>query len=235
MDSIHKGHRQRLKERFLQEGLDNFSDVNILELLLFYAVPRRDTSPIAHALLSEFGSLKGVLEASPEALCRVPGLGESAATLLRMLPQLLRRYLQDAQKLGEILPTTTACGQYLLPRFFLAGEEQAYLLCLDAKCQVLDCRCLQRGNINSVGLSIRRIVELALHTRATSVVLAHNHTSGLALPSEADLLLTKRVSEALDAVNVVLADHIIVAGDDFVSMMEGGQFRQLGLRMEDAR
>lgn len=224
MASIHQGHRARLKARFQKEGLSHFDDINALELLLFYAVPRQDTNPIAHALLDRFGSLAGVLDAREEDLMQIPGIGESAATLLHLLPQLMGRYLQQSQALGDILTTTTQCGQYLLPYFFSAREEKVYLLCLDAKCKILDCRLIHSGSVNTAGVSVRKIVEAALSANATSVILAHNHTSGIALPSEADKTTTRRLFQALDAVDVLLADHIIVANDDFVSMADDGFF-----------
>ena len=227
MEGIHEGHRQRLKERFLAEGLENFSDLHVLELLLFYALPRRDTNPLAHALIKRFGSLRGVLEARPEDLQEIPGLGESAAVLLTLMPQLLLRYLRDRQDWGQILPTTSDCGQFIAPNFFFAKEEQVWLLSLDGKCKVLDLRMVQSGSINAAGISIRRVVETALRAGASSVVLAHNHPSGLAVPSKADETTTRQMWHALDAVGVVLADHIVVAGEDFVSMAEDGFFDDL--------
>lgn len=227
MENIHQGHRQRLKERFLREGLEHFSDVHVLELLLFYAIPRKDTNPIAHRLLATFGSLSGVLSAEVEDLKKVEGMTESAATLLTIAPQLLQRYVQQSQDMGKILTTTDACGKYLMPHFFLAKEEQAWLLSLDAKCKVLDCRRIHIGSVNTVGVSVRKVVETALRVGASSVVLAHNHTSGIALPSEADKLTTRQLYNALNAVDVLLADHIIVAGDDFVSLADDGFFDEL--------
>lgn len=227
MENIHIGHRQRLKDRFLKEGLENFSDVNVLELVLFYAIPRKDTNPIAHALLDTFGSLQGVFAASAEELAKVKGMSENAATLLTLTPQLLQRYLRESQNLGEILTTTEACGKYLMPHFFLAKEEQVWLLSLDAKCKVLDCRRVQLGSVNTVGVSVRKVVETALRVGASSVVLAHNHTSGIALPSQEDRETTRQVYFALKAVGVIMADHIIVAGDDFVSLAADGFFEKL--------
>lgn len=225
MASIHAGHRNRLKARFRKEGLENFTEVQVLELLLFYAVPQRDTNPIAHALLDRFGSIAGVLQAREEDLVTIPNIGGNAAVLLRLLPQLMSRYWQSSQDLGDILTTTAQCGQYLLPYFFLARDEKVYLLSLDAKCKVLDCRLVQTGSVNAAGVSVRKVVEAALSANATSVVLAHNHTSGIALPSEADKQTTKRLFAALDAVGILLADHIIIAGDDFVSLADDGFFR----------
>lgn len=220
--SIHAGHRQRLKERFLKEGLDNFTDIQVLELALFYCIPQKDTNPIAHALLDHFGSLSQVLEASPEELQKVKGIGENTATFLNLITQIGRYYLVDRVQRVEILPTIEKCGAYLVPRFFGRKVETVFLLCLDAKCKVLCCKEVGEGSVNSAGISVRRIVETALGANATSVVLAHNHPSGMALPSAEDIQTTRRVAAALAAVEVTLVDHIVVADDDFVSMVQSG-------------
>ena len=220
--SIHDGHRQRLKERFLRGGLDNFTDVQVLELALFYCIPRKDTNPIAHALLDHFGSLSQVLEASVEELQKVPGIGENTAIYLTMLTQVGRYYLVDRSQREVILPTIDKCGAYLVPHFFGRSVETVFLLCLDAKCKVLCCREIGQGSVNSAGISIRKIVEVALGANATTVVLAHNHPSGLALPSAEDIQTTRRVAAALRAVEVHLADHIVVADEDYVSMVQSG-------------
>ena len=220
--SIHDGHRQRLKERFLRGGLDNFTDVQVLELALFYCIPRKDTNPIAHALLAHFGSLSQVLEASVEELQKVPGIGENTAIYLTMLTQVGRYYLVDRSQREVILPTIDKCGAYLVPHFFGRSVETVFLLCLDAKCKVLCCREIGQGSVNSAGISIRKIVEVALGANATTVVLAHNHPRGLALPSAEDIQTTRRVAAALRAVEVHLADHIVVADGDYVSMVQSG-------------
>ena len=220
--SIHDGHRQRLKERFLRGGLDNFTDVQVLELALFYCIPRKDTNPIAHALLDHFGSLSQVLEASVEELQKVPGIGENTAIFLSMLTQVGRYYLVDRSQREVILPTIDKCGAYLVPHFFGRSVETVFLLCLDAKCKVLCCREIGQGSVNSAGISIRKIVEVALGANATTVVLAHNHPSGLALPSAEDIQTTRRVAAALRAVEIHLADHIVVADGDYVSMVQYG-------------
>ena len=220
--SIHDGHRQRLKERFRTGGLDNFTDVQVLELALYYCIPRRDTNPIAHALIEHFGSLSQVLEASVEELQKVPGIGEGTAVYLSMLTQIGRFYLVDRSQREEILPTLDKCGEYLVPRFFGRSTETVFLLCLDAKCKVLCCREVGQGSVNSAGISVRKIVETALGVNATTVVLAYNHPSGLALPSAEDIITTRRVAAALAAVEVHLADHVVVADGDYVSMLQSG-------------
>ena len=220
--SIHDGHRQRLKNRFRAEGLDHFDEHQVLELLLYYVIPRKDTNPIAHALLDRFGSLSQVLEAQPEELAKVPGMGDSAATFLSLITSVGRYYLVNRTIQETILPTIEKCGQYLLPYFYGRRNETVFLLCLDAKCKVLCCKELGEGSVNSAAVPIRRIVETALGVNATSVILAHNHPSGLALPSGDDIQTTRRVAMALDAVEIGLIDHIVVADDDYVSLAQSG-------------
>ena len=224
MKSIHTGHRQRLKERFRQEGLDSFDELHVLELLLFYAIPQGDTNPLAHELLRRFGSLTGVLEAKREELEQVKGLGEHSVTLLRLVTELGRYYAVQRMSMERVLPTLEKCGEYLVPFFIGQREETVYLLCLDGKCKVLACRKLGQGGVNSVGVPIRRVVETALNTNASSVILAHNHPSGLALPTAEDVQVTKKVATALDLVGVRLADHVIVADQDFVSLTDSGLY-----------
>ena len=193
--------------------------------LLFYCIPRKDTNPIAHSLLDHFGSLSQVLEAPVEELQKVEGIGESTALYLSMLPQIGRYYLVDRTQREVILPTIDKCGAYLTPFFFGRPLETVFLLCLDAKCKMLCCKEIGEGSVNSAGVPVRRIVETALNANATTVVLAHNHPSGIALPSSDDVQTTHRVAAALDTVDIILADHIIVADDDFVSLVQSSVYR----------
>lgn len=222
--SIHSGHRQRLKERFLKEGLDNFNELQVLELLLFYCIPRQDTNPIAHVLLDRFGSLAQVLEAPTSELMKVPGIGEATATFLPLMASLCRYYLVHRTASNVILNTIEQCGEYLLPFFCGRRNEVVYLLCLDAKCKVLSCKEVGEGSVNSASVPIRRIVEMALADNATSVILAHNHPSGMALPSGEDQLTTRRLALSLSTVDIELVDHLVIADDDFVSLRQSGWY-----------
>lgn len=223
--SIHDGHRQRLKQRFRKEGLDNFSEHQVLELLLFYCIPQRDTNPLAHALLEHFGSLPQVLEAPVEELEKAKGVGENVATLLSLSNAVGRYYMVSRAMRTEILSSVDKCGEYLLPFFQGRRNETVFLLCLDAKCKALCCKEVGEGSVNSAGVPIRRIVEVALGVNATTAVLAHNHPSGIALPSCDDIQTTQRVAAALSAVEITLADHIVVADGDFVSLVQSGYYR----------
>lgn len=221
-EETHKGHRERLKKRFLEQGLDHFTDVQALELLLFYAIPLKDTNPIAHGLLDHFGSLAQVLEASPEELKKVSGISDHGAALLHLVVEMGRFYQVNAAQRTDRLTTLDACGEYMVPYFFGRTRETVFLLCLDAKCKVLCCKEIGEGSVNSASVSIRKIVETALGANATTVVLAHNHPSGVAVPSGEDMETTKRVAAALAAVEIHLADHIVVAEGDYVSMAQSG-------------
>ena len=220
--SIHEGHRERMRKQLKTSGMDSLSDVQVLEILLYYAAPRGDTNPAAHALLKRFGTLDGVFSAPETELRKIDGVGEVAAQLLLLVPQVARRCLMSRSTQIQVLDTTSKCGQYLLPFFHGEREEVVYLLCLDAKCKALDCVLIHRGGVNVASIAARKVVKAALDSNATSVVLAHNHPSGLALPSQEDKQTTMVLKAALDAVGVVLADHIIVADDDFVSMRDDG-------------
>ncbi len=222
--SMHSGHRQRLKQQYLKNGLDGFTDIQVLELLLFYCIPRIDTNPIAHNLLDRFGSLDQVLDAPPEELQKVEGIGENAATFLSLITDAGRYYQIRRNENVKVLTSVPQCGRYLLPYFHGRTNETVFLLCLDAKCKVLACKELGEGSVNSASVPIRRIVETALMSKAVSVVLAHNHPSGLALPSHEDVLSTQRTAAALAAVEITLVDHIIVADGDFVTLGQSGLY-----------
>lgn len=222
--AMHDGHRTRVKQRFLTEGLANFDELHALELLLFYCIPRKDTNPIAHQLMERFGSFCQVLEASVEDLQKVEGVTENAAVFLSLMADTARYYQTSKLKSIKSLPTIDACGEYLVPKFVGMKNEVVYILCLDAKCKLLGCKMLGEGSVNSAAVPIRKIVETALQYNATTVILAHNHPAGVAFPSAEDVYATKKVSAALAAVEVQLQDHLIVAEDDFVSLAQSGLF-----------
>lgn len=219
---VHDGHRERLRQSFLEHGLSSMNDINALELLLFYAVPRRDTNELAHLLLQHFGSLDGVFSASAEELCEVEGIGTYAASLLTLVPEIMKKSrLSKSREIRQIRSSDDA-GKYLLPYFMNERDEVVYLLCLDSKRAVICCAEMGRGVVNSVDTSVRRIVEKALKVKACSVIVAHNHPDGLALPSREDDLFTKCLYNALETVGIRLEDHIIVADEDYISIADTG-------------
>ena len=217
----HDGHRSRLKMEFLARP-DSFPDHKLLELLLFYANPRSDTNPLAHTLLEQFGSLAGVLDATPEQLQKVPGVGTHAAVLFRAAKELSGRYLAGRTRMDVVAQGSRDYYPILRPYFFGARNEQVYLLCMDGKGKNLGVRLIAEGNVNAAEVTTRGVVEAALSLNATQVILAHNHVSGLALPSEEDRATTCYLAKVLGTVGVTLADHLIVVDDDMVSLRESG-------------
>jgi len=222
--SIHDGHRKRLKKRFVENGLDSFSDIEALEILLFYALPRGDTNVTAHMLLNHFQSFSRVMEAGLEDLQAVTGVGENAALLIQLVSELNRRYLVRQSAPGSIIRSSEDAGEFLIPYYTYINHECSYILCLDSKSQVLSCRPLASGMVNRVDFSVRSVVDIALRDNAVTVIISHNHVSGTALPSKADIETTKRLKNALDLIGVSLSDHIIVCEDDYVSMRDSGYF-----------
>ena len=220
--SVHDGHRERMKNKLLEAGLDAFDDHNVLELLLFYSMPRKDTNPLAHELLNHFGSLEAVFEAPADELQKISGIGENTVALIKLIPEVCRRYAIDKNRSDNVLDSAEKAGKFLVPRYLFERDEVVYIICLDAKCKVLCCKELFRGVANTAEISIRKIAELALAKNAASVIISHNHTSGIALPSYEDELTTKRIKSALSSMGITLSDHIVVADDDFISMAESG-------------
>lgn len=220
--SIHNGHRERLKAQFSEHGLESFNEINALELLLFYAIPRSDTNPLAHKLLNRFGSLAAVFEASEQELRELEGIGESTALLLKLVPQLYKK--SQIAKTAEIkqICTSADAGRFLMPRFMNESDEVVLVVFMDAKKSVIKCMEMGRGVVNGVDTSVRRIVEAALKCKSSSAILAHNHPDGIALPSREDDYFTKQLLSALKIVGIKLEDHIIVAGGEYVSLADSG-------------
>jgi DNA repair protein RadC len=216
---MHNGHRERLKKRFLAEGLDNFEPHAILEMILFYSVPRRDTNPIAHRLLDYFGgSLMCVFDAPIEELVKVEGIGINTATLIKLFPEVCRRYLMEMRETGQIIKSSKDAAKCFIPMFIGRTNEFVAIMCIDAKGKLLFCNNIFEGTVNAASVNIRRFVEIAVRYAATDIIMAHNHPGGLAIPSEQDISVTQKVSEALKTVNINLLDHIIVSGSDWVSL-----------------
>ena len=220
---VHDGHRDRVRQDFIDKGeLSGFSDLHALELLLFYALRRGDTNPLAHRLLEKFGTLHGVFNASLHELMSVKGVGDSTAVLLRLVPQIARRAeISKTHEIRAILSSSDA-GNYCMPYFSFEDDEVLLMLCLDAKRRVIKCVEVGRGMANAVESNLRLITETALRCNACCIALAHNHPDGIAAPSRADVETTKLLLTVLEFQNIQFLDHMIVAGDSYCSMREHG-------------
>ena len=221
--NLHEGHREKMRDRFIRDkGFENFEDHQILELLLFYANARGDTNPLAHTLLDTFGSLKGVLEARPEQLMAVEGIGKQAATLISMVVPLTRVWNRCAMEVPDRIGNSREAENYCLS--ILAGErtERFYVVSLNAKCNVLGRRKISEGSLSEVSAYPRMVMETALNYNAHSVLLCHNHPGGTCAPSPEDISSTIQLQRLLNGVGILVLDHIIVAGNRTYSMIQHG-------------
>ena len=217
---IHDGHRERMKKRFAEGGLSGFDDINALEMLLFYALPRQDTNALAHRLIDRFGSLAGVLSADMAELESVDGIGQSAAMLISLVTQINKRYLESRSVEKQRIASTADAGEYFVAKFAYETSEISYALLLNNSGGIIVCREIGRGVVNAASVRVRRLVELAIEHKAASVIVAHNHPDGVTQPSVEDELSTSSMKSALGLVGVKLIDHIIVSGDSFFSFAD---------------
>ena len=222
--NLHEGHRKRLKQRFINNGLATFEDHNILELLLFYSIPRSDTNEIGHKLLKQFGSLSNVFDAPVEELCKIDGIGEHSAVLIKLIPEICNIYSTDKTENIKVVNSTNIAGRDFVPRFLGKTSEEVHIMLLDDKKKFIKSEMISKGTVNASAVSVRKIVSAALSCNATGVILAHNHPGGVALPSSSDMLTTARIYKALKLMDIQLCDHIVVADNDYVSMLDSGMF-----------
>ena len=222
-ENLHAGHRKRLKKEFLEHGAEGFSEVRALELLLFYALSRQDTNPLAHRLLDRFGSLHGVLTASVAELCTVDGIAENTAILIRLIPELSRlsEYGRKQRK-KEKIDSSFAAGSLITACFAGESNEKFMLFCLDSRKRIKRQEEISRGVVNSVGVDVRRVAEIALNYKAAACIAAHNHPDGDSFPSEEDREVTVQLREALSVLGIPLLDHIIVGTDGYFSFADAG-------------
>ena len=225
---IHDGHRNRVREKFLSDGFDGFCEHQILELLLFYAVPRKDTNELAHNLINNCGSLSAVFDASIEILEEC-GLSKNAAVLLKMIPPLCQKYMDDKYKNENKIITEENIGERILLNFINADEEKVVLLLLNAKGTELYCGTVSKGSVNASEIYTRKIIQLAMKFHASGAVIAHNHPSGIALPSKNDITSTISLRKALSTISVRLLDHIIVADMEYMSLAQDENYMEIFL------
>lgn len=220
------GFQKRAIEQFREQGLQTLDEAHVLELLLFFTDQPKTTYQLSHALLGRFGRLEKVMNAPMEMLETVPGVDVRTATLISLTGQ-IARYCQTQHGMDapEHLKTSRACSEYLKPYFTGQRNEKVYLLCLDSKACVICCREIEEGTVCSANVPIRKIMEIVLSLNAVSVILAHNHPGGLPYPSAEDIVTTRRLAVALDGIDVLLADHIIFADGDYVSLAQAGYYR----------
>ena len=217
-ENIHGGHRQRLKDRFLQHGAEGFEKHQLLELLLFFGIPQKDTNPIAHRLLDRFGSIGGVLNATVDDLCSVDGVSTHTATLIKLLPAIWDVAASEVDT-SKRYDNVNKIGELLVRRYAAVKVETILLVLLDDYWHILDIVTLNEGSAGKVTLDTRKLIETTIRKNATKALLAHNHPNGNIIPSAEDLVTTEKVAEAFKTIHVDFIEHLLVAGNKFEALL----------------
>lgn len=225
---LHKGHRKRMRAQLFAGDINESTPPHVLlEMLLYHSFAQGDTNPLAHQLINRFGSINGVLSASAEELMSVPGVGEKTASLIKLLTPITRACILENIKKVEELHGPDDMGRYLLKRYAFCNRETVSVLCLKPNGKVIAFEPIGEGDIGAVCVSARRIIEVALKYNASIVALAHNHPSGNAIPSAIDIEITKGLAATLRQVGVHLVDHIILVENDYVSMAQSAEYKNI--------
>ncbi len=219
----YSGHRERLRQRFLQAGADALADYELLELLLFRAIPRRDVKPLAKRLLAHFGSFAEVISAPPQRLMEVEGIGEAAATELKVVQAAALKLLQQQAREKPVFHGWSDLLAYCRAALAYAEREEFRVLFLDAKNRLIADEVQNRGTIDHTPVYPREVVRRALELSAASIILLHNHPSGDPTPSRADVEMTKRIITAAEPLGIRVHDHLVIGRDGHASL------RALGL------
>ncbi len=226
-NNLHEGHRDRLKNRFLREGLDNFEPHNVLELLLFFSVPKRDTNDTAHELLNTFGGISDVFDAPPELLQKVAGIGKHTMVLLKLIPELCRRYEMDRYRPPELFDTTKKWTDFFKPKFIGRQEEVLYIAGMDDQTRFVACEAIQTGTAGAVEVPCEALMQFCMQWHVNRIMLAHNHPRGAGVPSWEDCRRTKELYQALSQLDIFLEDHVVVGRNgDAMTVMTYQPFHQ---------
>ncbi len=216
-----------MRKLALTEGFAGFQPHEVLEMALYKSYPRRDTNDIAHRLIDEFGSIKGVLEADYEILQTVEDVGPNTAFDLKVTLELFRRYAQCLQKSTTRFTSISQIGLYFFNRYIGATTEQLYLMLFNNRMNLLDCVKVSEGSVTSTSIPLNKVNDLIVKKKAAAVVLAHNHPDGLAVPSPNDMEVTDTLRQLLESIDVTLVEHLIIADNRFYPILKHryGMFR----------
>ncbi|MDE5996175.1 MAG: DNA repair protein RadC [Eubacterium sp.] len=213
------GHRSRMLNSFMERGSSSFDDYQLLEMLLFYAIPRKDVKPIAKNLLSDFGCLENVLAAQSNQLVNTPGVGEKTAAYLNLVYDVVKRLRDDKCKSYKFIKKLDDAADYFKEMFQHENKNERFaVMMLDNSNAIINCRFISEGSVNSTEISVRKFVELVLSFNAASIIIAHNHPHGVAYPSNEDIHFTLKLRDMLSDLGIYLADHIILNHNEAFSM-----------------
>ncbi len=219
---FYKDHRQRLKQKFSESGIDAFHDYEVLELLLSYAIPQKDVKPLAKELLREFGSLKGIIDAEKNSLEKIKGISTHTAILIKLIKDFGTLYLKEKAKEKPQINCTSELLNYC--KTFMGGlkDEQFCVIYLNAQNRITEIEAIEEGIVNQAVVYPRKVLENALKRKASAIILVHNHPSGHVKPSDADVRLTKTIQETARILDIIVHDHLIIGENRFFSFREEG-------------
>jgi DNA repair protein RadC len=217
MSDVHCGHRQRMKTKFIEHGIKSFTDYEILELLLYYTIPRIDTNVIAHDLITKFGSFSAVFDADIEELCTIKHITHNSATLIKLIPQFAKEYfLRNPQKVK--MDNINQVSNFFINQFLYEKEELLKVACLNDVLEITSCNTILKGSPSQIPVDIRKIIEYTYKNKADKIILAHNHPNSDETPSNEDVQNTNYINHILENVGIKLVDHIIVSNNKVYSM-----------------
>ncbi|MCF6327291.1 MAG: DNA repair protein RadC [Devosiaceae bacterium] len=212
------GHRDRLRERFVSNGHETMADYELLEMVLFRILPRRDTKPIAKALIERFGSFSEALSAPPKLLSEVKGLGPMAITDLKVILAAAQRFARDGVRDRPVLSSWTQLIDYIRSQMAFEEKEQFRILFMDKKNMLIADEVQQVGTVDHTPVYTREVIKRSLELSATAIILVHNHPSGDPSPSSADVRMTKAIIEVAKPLGIIVHDHVIVGRSGHVSL-----------------
>ncbi len=222
VDNPHKYHRKRLRKELVEQDFpESVPDHKVLEALLFYGISQKDTNPIAHDLINNFGSLTAVLEADADSLFQVKGMTERSVTLIKLMLPIFRRYTADRNANRRVFKSIKQICEYLVVRHQSYGREVFILTCLNESGNLICCDVISKGGALDVSFEIKDVVQKVLKHNASYVVISHNHLTGNLIPSREDIVATEQLNFTLKQMNIGLIDHVIVSGNEYLSLVEG--------------
>lgn len=227
-ENLHKKHRERVRKEFLAHGFnDNSPEHKLLEMLLFFSIPVKDTNPVAHSLIKHFGTLSGVLEAPVEELVKVEGVGENTAMLLKLMIPVTKSYMISKTKKVNVYDNMDAISDFLFAKYIGYDIETFAVTTFNSKGAIVGFDILTQGDCSMVNVSMRQVIEVVLKRNAVCAVISHNHPGGFATPTKDDIETTVKIAQTLKNINVKLMDHIVLCDDDYVSLAQSAAFSHI--------
>lgn len=221
-ENVHVNHRSRIKNKFIETGFNSFAEHEMLEMLLFFSIPQADTNPTAHRLIEKFGSLKGVFDANLDNLMTVDGVGSNSAILIKLFPALMREYNKQESRQMNALINNNSAKKYVENLFVGVPNEEFYVICLNAKSEVVDMKEMGSGTASKVDIQIRKITDYVIRQNCDRIIIAHNHPAGTSKPSDDDLRMTHKLFNSCVLNDIDILDHIIYSPSDTYSFAEKG-------------